>query len=99
MTKLKPGKALTCAILLMQAVQAPAAKAEPEPISPARVAEFSLLLGEQLVVVTQLMLAAQNLCIAYSYDRNGNRLNQVSSGLTQATWGGASYPCFVWTAS
>lgn len=97
MTKLQFGKVLTCAILLMQAARAPAAEAEP--VSRAGAAKVSSILGEQLAVVTELMLAAQNLCIAYSYDQNGNRLNQVSSGLPQATWGAASYPCFVWTAS
>ncbi len=40
------------------------------------------------------------LCIAYSYDANGNRTaqtNTISSAPEQPTWGTGVWGCFTWT--
>jgi len=44
-------------------------------------------------------LAAQNLCVAFTYDANGNRTSQTSetTAASGAKWGERSFPCFVWT--
>lgn len=42
-------------------------------------------------------IAAQNQCLTYSYDKNGNR--QVETSMTfgsTATWGSSVYGCFRW---
>ncbi|TGQ51031.1 hypothetical protein EN836_26170 [Mesorhizobium sp. M1C.F.Ca.ET.193.01.1.1] len=36
------------------------------------------------------------LCIAYTYDANGNRTSQVNSTQT-AVWGSGAWGCFKWT--
>jgi YD repeat-containing protein len=41
------------------------------------------------------------LCVAYSYDANGNRTSQtntLSGGPTSPTWGSGTWGCFGWTA-
>ena len=44
--------------------------------------------------------AAPNMCLSFTYDKNGNRLTQKTAGLNaQAVWGSSTYPCFVWSAS
>lgn len=44
-------------------------------------------------------LAAQNLCMVFTYDANGNRTSQTSetTAASGAKWGERSFPCFVWT--
>ncbi|WP_349963048.1 RHS repeat domain-containing protein [Rhizobium sp. ZPR3] len=42
-----------------------------------------------------------NVCVAYSYDANGNRLSQTSTSgapATSPTWGSGTLGCFTWTA-
>lgn len=40
------------------------------------------------------------MCVAYSYDANGNRTAQTNSlSGTSATWGSGVWGCFHWTAS
>ena len=48
----------------------------------------------------QSATASQNLCINYTYDRNGNRLTQTSAPVQtqQPVWGSIKYACFVWSA-
>lgn len=47
-----------------------------------------------------MILLNPNLCIAYSYDLNGNRISRsdVIYGAPGATWGSAIYACFDWTS-
>lgn len=44
------------------------------------------------------MAGANSVCVAMTYDQNGNRLSQtVTPVTTTATnWGEAAYGCFVW---
>lgn len=38
------------------------------------------------------------LCVAYTYDANGNRTSQTNANTAAAaTWGSASWGCFKWT--
>ena len=48
----------------------------------------------------QPMPSAQNTCLGYTYDKNGNRTSTTTDSLTtnSAVWGASAYPCFLWTA-
>ena len=42
---------------------------------------------------------AQNQCLSYTYDKNGNRTSQNNRAFgTTATWGASTYGCFNWTS-
>ena len=46
-------------------------------------------------------ISTQNTCMSYTYDHNGNRLTQVTSGIATSTpmWGSSLYPCFSWNTN
>jgi hypothetical protein len=65
--------------------------------SPAH-ASGLLLVGSDISGVLQVLINP-NICIAYTYDLNGNRIAQINTGFGSggATWGSATYGCFSWT--
>ncbi|MEI9425439.1 RHS repeat protein [Mesorhizobium sp. Cs1299R1N1] len=52
--------------------------------------------GYDLLGRVTTALYDNGLCIAYTYDANGNRASQVNSTQT-AVWGSAAWGCFKWT--
>jgi YD repeat-containing protein len=39
------------------------------------------------------------MCVAYSYDQNGNRVSQINSTTSSsATWGTSAWGCFLWSS-
>jgi len=65
--------------------------------SNARLVTGQLLLGSEMLAALAAT-AGENVCFAYSYDRNGNRtaLNAVTYSAT-GTWGSSAYGCFTWS--
>lgn len=55
--------------------------------------------GANSMKLLQALLAAQNQCISFAYDKNGNRITQTSNGIPsqQPVWGTSAYACFVWS--
>ena len=55
----------------------------------------------RLATAFQIMMVSQNQCIDYSYDLNGNRINQknTAGNTPHPTCGSASYLCFVWSTN
>ena len=46
-----------------------------------------------------MLQSSTSQCMAYTYDRNGNRLSQGSVAYaSNATWGSVTYGCFNWTS-
>lgn len=66
------------------------------PPAPAQ-ASILALMNTQLVAAVQT-ISAQNACIFFTHDRNGNRTSQSSMtfGGPGNTWGSAVYGCFAW---
>ena len=57
-----------------------------------------ILASTDMLALFQTVSAA-NLCIAYSYDLNGNLLVKTSSTYgASATWGSSSFGCFSWSS-
>lgn len=54
--------------------------------------------GSGLAVAITILLGSSSHCIAYTYDKNGNRILVTSAtiGSTSVMWGSGSYGCFVW---
>lgn len=66
---------------------------------PAHAAGSGMLVGAEMAALIQILVQSPNLCIAYTYDANGNRTGQVNSVYgSGATWGSVAYGCFTWTA-
>lgn len=87
-----------CLTLGALALSAATGKAAPPAKANATTA-ISVATVSVVPVFAELLLAAQNMCLDYSYDLNGNRLSQtVSAAGTSQTWGSTTYPCFEWTA-
>jgi hypothetical protein len=42
---------------------------------------------------------AQNVCFAYGYDRNGNRISKTNLTWGSGTWGSSVFGCFKWRAT
>ena len=61
-------------------------------------ASTGMLFNSSLLVALQSM-GSQNICVAYSYDHNGNvtARSNVTFGL-QGTWGTAVFGCFTWAS-
>ena len=88
----EPAKAAAAAVPIL-ADQSPLGNAADVPKLPAR----PLLLSSEMLAALAAT-AGENVCFAYSYDRNGNRtaLNAVTySGA--GTWGSSAYGCFTWS--
>jgi len=77
----------------------PATRSSPA-LDPAPVSASHLATAAALNALTQT-LASQNLCVAFSYDLNGNRTSQSSQApvATGAKWGDSTFPCFFWSAN
>lgn len=46
------------------------------------------------------VVAGQNVCFKYTYDKNGNRISKTNlTWGSGATWGSTTYGCFNWTPS
>jgi hypothetical protein len=39
------------------------------------------------------------MCVAYTYDANGNRTTQTNTGPGSPAWGSGAWGCFSWTSS
>lgn len=56
------------------------------------------LINVQMTQAAMLFLSSAGPCLAFAYDRNGNRISQtvkpLSSGAT--VWGTGTFGCFVW---
>lgn len=66
--------------------------------SPAEASRLPLVNSQMLLFLQTV--SGPNLCISYSYDRNGNVLVKSNSSYgAQATWGSSVYGCFKWTSS
>jgi uncharacterized protein (DUF2252 family) len=93
MERLRLVKMTFVSVLMLQGGLAAAQSGGSQPVtkrsaSAARVASSA-----------QSASASQNLCISYTYDRNGNRLTQTSAPVEtqQPVWGSSKYACFVWS--
>jgi hypothetical protein len=62
-------------------------------------AQIWLPIGTGLGGKIFVLLGSSSHCIAYTYDKNGNRVlvTSASVGSSAATGGSGSYGCFVWT--
>jgi len=67
----------------------------PSPTAPVS----KLATGSAIAVMA--LNAAQNLCITFTYDANGNRVTQISASLPNqnAVWGSSRFPCFTWASA
>ena len=91
-TTLAPG-------LLLHATLANAAPQAPRN-APAKAADKLQATAGRVLRDAPVAPAAPNMCLSFTYDKNGNRLTQTTAGLNaQAVWGSSTYPCFVWSAS
>jgi hypothetical protein len=70
---------------------AQAATTTDVPIPPASVVNIRVIAALQAI-------AAQNQCMLYSYDHNGNITARTDQGFGTATWGSSMFGCFKWTA-
>lgn len=65
--------------------------------SPAQ-ARVTSLINVQVTQAAMLFLSSAAPCLAFAYDRNGNRISQtvkpLHSGAT--VWGTGTFGCFVW---
>jgi hypothetical protein len=54
-----------------------------------------LLFGPQMLV----LLGSSSVCVAYTYDQNGNRTLQTAATMPvgSVTWGSATFGCFMWS--
>jgi hypothetical protein len=66
-------------------------------VSPAH-ASRRLPVAAGMLAVLQAV-AGQNVCSAYVYDRNGNRISRSNLTWGSGTWGSSIYGCFKWRAS
>ncbi|MDX8448502.1 RHS repeat domain-containing protein [Mesorhizobium captivum] len=66
-----------------------------ELASPA-LANSAVNYGYDLLGRVATALYDNGLCVAYTYDANGNRTSQVNSMQT-AVWGSSAWGCFKWT--
>jgi len=68
--------------------------------APAKAADKRQAMAGRVLRDTPVAPAAPNMCLSFTYDKNGNRLTQTTAGVNaQAVWGSSTYPCFVWSAS
>lgn len=66
--------------------------------APARAIGLTLVGGQMLALLQSA--SSPNLCISYTYDRNGNVLVKTNSTFgAHASWGSSIYGCFVWAGS
>jgi arginine repressor len=56
------------------------------------------IINVQIPQTLLAMAGANNLCVAITYDQNGNRLTQTvtSTTINATVWGAGTYGCFLW---
>lgn len=68
----------------------------PRSATPARAQPFSFVHGDLLAALQAV--SAQNQCMLYAYDHNGNITARTDQTFGAATWGSSVFGCFKWTA-
>lgn len=58
-------------------------------------AQSAVLLDVQALAI---LVSSVSFCVTYTYDKNGNRISQVTAnvGSAGANWGTGKFGCFVW---
>lgn len=55
------------------------------------------LLGPLLLQSAGITMSASGVCLTYTFDKNGNRLTQVTvASSSSGSWGTAKFGCFAW---
>lgn len=71
-------------------------QASPRTLAHAGVRLPSFVNSEVLAALQAV--SAQNQCMSYAYDHNGNITSKTDQTFGQATWGSSAFGCFTWTA-
>lgn len=55
------------------------------------------IFGPLFTQAAAVVMNPGSVCVTYAYDRNGNRLTQVTvSTSSSGTWGSSNFGCFAW---
>lgn len=72
-------------------------QANPRTATSVRVQLPSFVNSEVLAALQAV--SAQNQCMSYAYDHNGNILTKTDQAFSASpTWGSSAFGCFTWTA-
>jgi len=95
---------IALAALLLPAVSAHAARpfapnssGQASPNARPAPAHLPAYVNGEVIAALQ-GIAAQNQCLLYTYDHNGNITARVDQGFGTAAWGSSVFGCFKWTA-